>query len=92
MTAPECNVPGGCGLPARAVVLALASEEMVGNGMAVWSVHWRCDDVHVPRQDTRAIMLADPGATVHVFRLPDAGGLPLEPGDYLARVASAPRE
>lgn len=92
MTAPECNVPGGCGLPARAVVLALPSEEMIGNAMGVWSVHWRCDDRHVPRQDVRALTLADPGATVLVFRLPEADGAGLAPGDYIARIAGAPRE
>ena len=91
MTAPACDmpVPGGCPHPARAIVLARSSEELVGNGMAVWTTYLRCQEAHHASQVEQAIHRSDPRAIVYVIRSYDERGTftPMEPGEYDAMMA-----
>lgn len=70
-------VPGGCPDPAREAVLAYPSIDAAGP-MAQWAVHLRCGTGHTAETAAKAIMKADPGATVLVFSV--SGDL--EPGIY----------
>lgn len=78
----KCDTPlkGGCQEEARELILARAGENVVGNGMAVWSAYWRCGNAHRADDDARSIRRADPEALVMVF----VSGAPLEPGAYSA--------
>lgn len=78
----RCDAPGGCGEPARQVLLVRSGENMIGNGMAVWTAHWRCGADHRGDDDARRIRSVDPEARVITFMSQD--GSPLEPGAYLA--------
>lgn len=74
MTEPlQCSapVPGGCPKTARDIILAMPSIDRAGP-LAVWAVHPRCGDEHSADTDASAILRADPGATVLVFRAEDA--------------------
>jgi hypothetical protein len=85
MTAPACEpfVAGGCKHPAKELILARAGENMVGNGMAVWTAYFRCGVDHHAQNDANAIKRADPEAMVYVIVAP----APLEPGLYTAVIA-----
>lgn len=69
MEGPKCDAPvqGGCGQAAKAVVLARSGENMIGNGMAVWTAYWTCEDAHTARQMASGIRRADPDASVFVM-------------------------
>lgn len=85
MTAPKCEpfTQGGCERPAKEVILARSGENMVGNGMAVWTAYFRCGADHEAQYDANAIRRADPEAVVLVFLCPDE----LESGVYAAMAA-----
>lgn len=74
-----CGMPiqGGCPNAAREAVLAHPSIDVSGP-MAQWAVHLRCGTEHTAETAGKAIMKADPGATVLVFSV--SGDL--EPGIY----------
>lgn len=78
----DCDVTG-CPEAARQVILARSGENMVGNGMAVWTTYFRCGSSHRADDDARRIRQADPEAVVMTFMSQD--GSPLEPGAYLAQ-------
>jgi hypothetical protein len=84
--APKCEpfTAGGCEKPAAQVILARAGENMVGNGMAVWTAYWRCGEDHHAQNDANAIKRADPDAMVLVF---SSQGGELVPGVYSAVLA-----
>ena len=88
MSAPLCEpfTQGGCGKPARELILARAGENMVGNGMAVWTTYFRCGEDHKAQSDANAIKRADPEAMVYVI-LTQAD---LEPGTYVAAPFTTP--
>lgn len=69
METPRCDSPevASCPHGAREVILHRASENMVGNGMAVWSVYFRCGTEHHAAADAQAIRRADPEARVLVM-------------------------
>jgi hypothetical protein len=56
-----------CPKPAREVILMRAGENMVGNGMAVWTALFRCGDEHLATADAMTITHRDPDAQVLVF-------------------------
>jgi hypothetical protein len=56
-----------CGRPARGLVLAKSSEEMVGPGMAVWMPTWTCESLHRASDLVPQIEKYDPGALVLSF-------------------------
>lgn len=78
----RCDV-GACPEPARQVILARSGENMVGNGMAVWTTYFRCGGEHRADDDARRIRSVDADGKVIVFMSQD--GSPLEPGAYLAQ-------
>jgi hypothetical protein len=81
----EAPVPGGCSLPARALIAARPSEDMVGNGLALWQVHLRCDGPHTAREAAASIRAADPAGVVMAFttQTPE----PLQDAAYSAYLA-----
>lgn len=84
--APLCDapVPGGCPKPAREVILARAGENVIGNGMAVWSAMFRCGGEHKAGNDANRIKAVDPDAIVYVFQ----HNASLAPGFYLGQLAA----
>jgi hypothetical protein len=82
MAVAKCDipVPGGCGKPARSVVLARSGENMIGNGMAVWTAYWRCEEGHAAVDDAARIKQVDEDAQVLVF----AAEFPLQQAGYMA--------
>jgi len=74
----RCDM-GACPEPARQLILARAGENMVGNGMAVWTPYFRCGGEHGADEDARRIRSVDSGGQVLVFM----GRDPLTAGDVL---------
>jgi len=62
----RCDV-GACPEPATQLILARAGENMVGNGMAVWTTYFRCGGEHRADEDSRRIRQVDPDGQVMVF-------------------------
>lgn len=72
MTAPACSapIPNGCKAAATEVVLALPSEDMVGNGLAQWNPLFRCSDPeHGGLQTAYQVKSADPESVVYFLKL-----------------------
>lgn len=78
--APQCNAPvaGGCERPATEILLARSGDNIIGNGMAVWTVYWRCGTEHSAASDADRIREVDPEAAVLVL----SSAYVLKPGDY----------
>jgi hypothetical protein len=83
---PACDTPvaGGCSKPAKAVIVHRASENLIGNGMAVWSAYFRCEEDHYAKTDAGHIRRADPEAVIYVFGTDD--GAVLSSGRYAAHL------
>jgi hypothetical protein len=74
-----------CDRPARGLVLAKSSEEMVGPGMAVWMPTWTCESLHRASDLVPQIEKYDPGALVLSFECFDPGNgalMEIRPGSY----------
>jgi hypothetical protein len=74
-----CDAPGGCGLQASQMLITRASENMVGNGMAVWTAYLRCGADHDAQPAADAIRRYDPDAVIFIFQHGQGG---FTPGAY----------
>jgi hypothetical protein len=80
-----CTMPiqGGCKLPATGAVIAMPSIDQSGP-MRQWGVHLRCGSLHTTEMAARAVLKADPGATVCAFTTQQD----LEPAIFAAMLAT----
>lgn len=87
MTLCDAPVPGGCPRQATEVIVHRSSENLVGNGMAVWSSYFRCGGDHKADVDAKRILKLDPECELYVFS--NVQAMPLEPGAYSAILNSS---
>jgi hypothetical protein len=77
----KCDAPGAnCPHPAKQLLMARAGENLVGNGMAVWTAYWRCGLGHRVDEDSARMRSVDPEVQILVF----VSETPLDPGAYVA--------
>lgn len=86
MHAPNCDAPEGCGLVASQMLTTRASENMVGNGMAVFTTYLRCGINHDAQRDADQIRKFDPDAVIFIFQHGSGG---FTPGAYAVQFLSS---
>lgn len=65
---PTCDSPAvNCPKKARSVILARSTENAVGNGMAVWTTYFLCEQGHSAADLVKHMERADPGVQLMVF-------------------------